>query len=564
MRRLTIAGLVAALSFTVSGTPLSAGLAGPYLAARQASMLSDYDEAAAYYRRAMAQAPQNLSLMESAMIALLGKGDVPAAIGVAQRHARIGGTHPVAHVLLNVNELAQDQYDRPTQPSDDENGIAPLLDGLVKAWAHLGQGQMTDATEAFGKVAKIADFASFAHYHQALALAVVGDFEGADEILSGRKHGTLVLSTRGIEAHAQILAQLERTPDAIELLDAAMANGFSPDLNALRETLQSGTTPEYNFVTTPQEGAAEVYFNIAAILNGRAAPEFVLIYARMAQYLRPDHVPAILAIAETLDENSQYDLATAAFAEVPKDHPAYFMAELGRSDAFYADDRKDEAVDVLRALSQSHGEIAMVHAALGDMLGRVKDDDGAIAAYTTSIEMRADDDRSAWPVYYARGITHERNDRLPEMERDFRRALELNPDQPDVLNYLGYSLVEQKVKLDEALAMIEKAVELRPQSGYITDSLAWVFYRLGRYDEAVAPMEKAVELLPVDPIVNDHLGDVYWKVGREREAEFQWKRALSFEPEEAEADRIRRKLEIGLDEVLLEEAAGGTPTASEN
>jgi len=124
-----------------------------------------------------------------------------------------------------------------------------------------------------------------------------------------------------------------------------------------------------------------------------------------------------------------------------------------------------------------------------------------------------------------------------------------------VLNYLGYSLVEQQVKLDEALAMIETAVAERPESGYITDSLGWVFYRLGRYEEAVAPMERAVSLLPVDPIVNDHLGDVYWKVDRKREAEFQWKRALSFDPGEEETARIQRKLDVGLDVVLEEEAA---------
>ena len=138
-------------------------------------------------------------------------------------------------------------------------------------------------------------------------------------------------------------------------------------------------------------------------------------------------------------------------------------------------------------------------------------------------------------------------------------ALELNPDQPNVLNYLGYSLVEQRRNFDEALGMIERAVEGRPDSGYIVDSLGWVLYRLGRFEEAVEPMERAVELAPIDPIITDHLGDVYWAVGRKREAEFQWLRALSFDPEEDEADRIRRKLEVGLDVVLEEE--GSEPLA---
>jgi tetratricopeptide (TPR) repeat protein len=135
----------------------------------------------------------------------------------------------------------------------------------------------------------------------------------------------------------------------------------------------------------------------------------------------------------------------------------------------------------------------------------------------------------------------------------------LRPEQPQVLNYRGYSLVEKQIKLDEALDMIERAVAARPDSGYIVDSLGWVLYRLGRYEEAVEHMERAAELMPVDPVVNDHLGDVYWAVGRVLEAEFQWRRALSFvdeeTEEEAKPDRIRRKLEVGLDLVLEEEGA---------
>ncbi|MBT8423727.1 MAG: tetratricopeptide repeat protein, partial [Silicimonas sp.] len=180
--------------------------------------------------------------------------------------------------------------------------------------------------------------------------------------------------------------------------------------------------------------------------------------------------------------------------------------------------------------------------------------------YTKALDTFAEPDRAQWFLYYARGISNERLGNWDAAEADFRAALDLNPDQPQVLNYLGYSLVEQKTKLDEALDMIERAVAARPDSGYIVDSLGWVLYRLGRYDEAVGHMERAAELMPIDPVVNDHLGDVYWAVGRGREAEFQWHRALSFiDHEDAsgdiDPDRVRRKLEVGLDVVLQEEGA---------
>ncbi|MDG1429984.1 MAG: tetratricopeptide repeat protein, partial [Paracoccaceae bacterium] len=158
-----------------------------------------------------------------------------------------------------------------------------------------------------------------------------------------------------------------------------------------------------------------------------------------------------------------------------------------------------------------------------------------------------------WYVYYVRGISYERLGEWDRAEADFRKSLELQPAHPQVLNYLGYSLMERRENLDEALDMIEEAVSLRPDSGYIVDSLGWVYYRLGRFEDAVVPMELAVELLATDPIVNDHLGDVYWKVGRDYEARFQWQRALSFDPEPQEADRIRRKLDVGLDVVLQDE-----------
>jgi Flp pilus assembly protein TadD len=206
---------------------------------------------------------------------------------------------------------------------------------------------------------------------------------------------------------------------------------------------------------------------------------------------------------------------------------------------------------------------------LGDVL-RGQDAFGeAVTSYDKALELTPEGARSRWFVLYARAISHERLDNWELAEADFRAALVLNPEQPQVLNYLGYSMVEKQVNLDEALNMIERAVAARPNSGFIVDSLGWVLFRLGRYSEAVIHMENAVALMPVDPVVNDHLGDVYWSVGRTREAEFQWSRALSFvDPAdadgEADPDRIRRKLEIGLNAVLAEEGSDPLKVANDD
>jgi Flp pilus assembly protein TadD len=186
------------------------------------------------------------------------------------------------------------------------------------------------------------------------------------------------------------------------------------------------------------------------------------------------------------------------------------------------------------------------------------DNAGAIAAYGAALDLYPETDPNRWVVHYTRAIVaHDIGD-WDQAESDFRAALAIAPDQPQVLNYLGYSLVERGEKLDEALDMIERAVADQPDSGAIVDSLGWVYFKLGRYDDAVAPLERAAVLEATDPIVNDHLGDAYWAVGREREARFQWLRAQSFDPEEDLAARIRAKLAHGLDAVRQDEGLDAT------
>ena len=313
----------------------------------------------------------------------------------------------------------------------------------------------------------------------------------------------------------------------------------------------------FDFLTSVQDGLAEVFYTVAGALNGEASDSYTLLYARIGTHLRPTHTDAILLSAALLSRQDQFDLATAAYDSVPREDPSYHMAEMARSDALVRAGNPDAAIEVLSQLTETHGDLPSVHSSLGDALRRQERFDEATAAYDAALALYDTPAANHWILYYARGITHEREDRWPLAEADFRMALDLNPNQPNVLNYLGYSMVEMQVNLDEALDMIERAVAAQPDSGYITDSLGWVLYRMGAYDDAVGYMERAVELMPADPIINDHLGDVYWAVGRQIEAEFQWKRALSFDPEEDEAERIRRKLEVGLDVVL--DAEGAAP-----
>ena len=396
-----------------------------------------------------------------------------------------------------------------------------------------------------------------------MALASVGDFESADAIFADGSAGGLARTRRGALAWAEIMSQLGRNEDALEMLEGAFGTGADPEVQAMRTRLTADEQTPFSYVTSVQDGMAEVFYSVAAALSNETGEDYTLLYSRVAEYLRPNHVDATLLSATLLDELGQYDLAIETYKRVSSDNPSFHAAELGRAEALARDGKVDASIEVLEQLARSYPDLAVIQTELGDLFRTSEEFEKAAAAYDQALLLTPEGARSEWFLLYARGISHERLDMWDKAEADFRSALERNPDQPQVLNYLGYSMVEKGINLDEALSMIERAVEARPDSGYIIDSLGWVLYRLGRYDEAVEPMEKAVEIEAVDPIVNDHLGDVYWAVGRTREAEFQWHRALSFEPKEEDAARIRRKLEVGLDVVLEEEGAPALKLATD-
>ena len=491
----------------------------------------------------------------------LSLGDIDKARPVAEQMVELGQRTQVAHLVLTAAQAGAGEYDAILASKGDPSGIGPWVNGLVKAWAKVGKGDMTAALADFDTMAEEEGMRAFVNYHKALALASVGDFEGAEAIFEGGLAGSAGQTRRGVMARAEILSQLEKFEEAGALLKESFGDSVDPELEDMMGALEARETMPFTHVPDATAGIAEVFFTFAAVLRSEAAGDYyVLLYSRVARYLRPDHIDALLMTAELLENLGQYDLAIEEYKAVPAAAPAYHAAELGRAAALRRSGKTEQAIEVLELLSRSHGDLAPVHSALGDALRSEEDYLGAIAAYDRALERTAESNPARWVLYYSRGISEERSGDMESAERDFRAALEINPDQPQVLNYLGYSLVEEGRNLDEALEMIERAVAKSQNSGYIVDSLGWVLYRLGRYEEAVDHMERAVELIANDPVVNDHLGDVYWAVGREREAEFQWRRALSFIDKddtdgEADPDRIRRKLDVGLDQVLAEEGA---------
>ncbi|PJF09662.1 tetratricopeptide repeat protein [Pseudorhodobacter sp. MZDSW-24AT] len=562
--RLTAAVLAALLALTPASLPAQTdpspppvaepGDAGAYLAARSAAVQNDFRQGAFWFARALESDPDNLGLLEGAVLSFIGIGDFPRAAEAAQRLTALEGRSIGANIALLVRDVQAEDHDS-LLALPASRKIGNLLDDLTAAWAQFGKGRMSETLAAFDAVAATDGLKAFGLYHKALALAAVGDFEGADDILSGRAEGPLVVNRRGLIAHVQILTQLEKFDEAAALLERGFGGDPDPEVTALRAQVEAGTPLAFDVVRSAKDGIAEVFFTVAVALNGEAEDGYTLLYSRAALDLNPNHAEALLLSAGLLEQLRQFELAGETYALLPPDHASFHAAEIGRAATLIALEQPDAALAALKALTESHPDLLLVHMAYGDTLHRQERFEEASAAYDVALALVPEPENRHWGLFYARAVSHERSGQWEEAEADFRKALELNPDQPQVLNYLGYSFVDRGENLEEALEMIERAVAARPEAGYIIDSLAWAYFRLGRYEDALAPMERASLLEPVDPVVTDHLGDVYWAVGRQLEARFQWRRALSFDPEEDEAVRIRRKLDIGLDAVLAEEGA---------
>ncbi len=539
--------------------------AGAYLAGRHAGAANDFAAGARYFTKSLASDPANGFLLENAMTSFIALGQVDRAIPVAEAIVDTGAQSQIANLILSARAAKTGEWGEIFAALEQGRGVAPLVDGLSQGWAHLGEGDMTKALASFDQVIETEGMTVYGLTHKAYALASVGDFEGAEAVFAdGISSGTLRYSIRSAVAHAQVLSQLGRNDDAIAILDAVFGGRMDATTAALRAELASGTAVPFDAITSPMEGIADIFQAVAGAIKDDAPDAYTLLYVRAATYLKPSDTDAVLMTAELLESLGQFDLANDTYATIGRDDPAFHAAEIGRADVLNAAGREEAAIEVLEALARSHPELPQVHASKGDTLRRAQRFAEAAAAYSRALEFYDEANPVKWFVHYTRGIAYHKVDNWTLAEADFRAALELRPDHPQVLNYLGYSLVERGEKLDEALAMIETAAAARPDSGAIIDSLGWVLFQLGRYDEAVGHMERAASLLPVDPVINDHLGDVYWAVGRHTEAHFQWNRALSFDPEAEAAARIRDKLDRGLDLVLRDEGLQPIRVASGN
>lgn len=546
---LSIAGMVRAeISF------------GGYLAGRHALSTKDFDAASTYLSRAIEDDIENPELLNGLISVQVSLGDIGAAKSSSDNLDFLGVQTQLSNMVKIAIQLRNRDFDNAKQQIENEQGINPLLDKIVTGWAFADQGNFEDAETIFDEIGKGSSLAQFSQMQKASMLAAYGRYESALNTIENleKNSNRISIDTRALKV--QLLLKLDNKEEATEYFSKIFGDGVNSDAANLR--MQVEDHPNAYAIEESlslEAGIAYAFYAIADILKDDADPNTALLYVRLAQYLNENSQKAILLAADLLEQMGQYDLAVAEYAKISPSSSYFLSSELGRVGALRDGGKTEAALEVLYYLSREFSDSGIVHNSLGDFLRREERYSEAKIAYDRAVDIYRENNNVSWLVLYARGITHERLQEWDKAEADFRNALTINPDQANVLNYLGYSLIDRGEKLDEAMTMIEKAVSLQPESGYIVDSLAWGLFKLGKYETAIPHMEKAAELMPVDPIVTDHLGDLYWAVGRQLEAKFQWRRALSFDPELKDATRIREKLRIGLDRVLVNE--GLKPTS---
>jgi tetratricopeptide (TPR) repeat protein len=523
-------------------------MSGSYLAARHAGVERDATSAAAFYRSALRTDPKNNELLDRAFISSVADGDIDEAVKLAEKILTVDKSNRVARLVVGVQDLKLKKYSA-AQVNINQSIRGPITDlvaTLLSGWATYGSGDVKGAVASVDKLTGPEWYPLFKDLHAGMMLDLAGKEKEAG-IRFERAYKLDDSMLRIADSYARWMTR-NKDDDAAKGIYEAFDKKLARHplvLEGLRDTKANKKLPP--LVDSAQAGAAEALYGIGATLIRRGGEDLALVYLQLALYLQPTHPLALLSLADLYESVKRPAMAIKVYERVPANSPLKRNAQIQLATDLDSADRGDEAIKILKdVIGQDPKDLEAIMALGNIERGRKKFAD-CVTTYSLGIDaLPQGNDKANSVYYYYRGICEERSKQWPKAEADMRKALELQPDQPHVLNYLGYSWVDQGINLDEGMKMIRHAVEQRPDDGYIVDSLGWAYYRIGNYEEAVKNLERAIDLKPEDPTINDHLGDAYWRVGRTLEAKFQWAHARDLKPEPDDLPKIEAKIENGL------------------
>lgn len=531
-----------------------------YLSGRIAQNAGDGKAAARLLTEALAHDPGNTALLKRAFLLQLAEGNTAEALTLARRAADAEAPPFAAFALLVADDLAAG---RPAAARErlaraPTEGMGQYITPLLAAWTEVAAGAPDAALEKLEKLGGAPGFVALRHLQTALIEDLRGNADAAADAYARAMVGGAPL--RLVQLAGNFHERRGR-PEQARALYAAFAreNPEHPALQDSMARLEAGGTPP-RMVADARDGLAEALFDVAAALHQEAMTEPALLYARMSLHLKPLQPLARLMAGDILQARGRFEEALAEYRRVEGAVGVTWAARLRETEALRRLDRGDEAVAMLEAMAAERPDRTDALLQLGDIHRIAGRDEAAVETYGRALARLSPPERDDWVLYYARAMALEGAGRWQEAEADLRRALELNPDNSSVLNFLGYAWADRGTNLEEARTLLERANTLRPDNGHIVDSLGWAHFRQGDIEGAVAKLERAVELRPLDPTINDHLGDAYWAAGRHEEARFQWRRAAQ---QAEDDDTLRSNAEAKLRNGLpLPKTAGAEPATA--
>ena len=524
--------------------------AGNYLAGRQAQRLNDYASAVEFMGAVLEDNPQSPTILRRTFIMMVMIGQMDEAIELARRMEKLVPDDQIGNLVRVAADLKSGNYTSAAKrfSKAKKSGLNSIIMPPVMAWVRAGEGKTVAAAlkelEALKPVKKKQQPLELEH--TALIYEFMGEVGEARKQYKSLFDGGAWKALRFTQHYAEFLERQDNKAQARTVYDTFLK--AQPETHILDRALaryKKGDKPKVR-IGSATEGVAEVLFDVASSLNQQNARDTALILARVSQYLKPDFPALEYMMATILDSSERLEEALAVYRGINVKSEFSRPAKLSVVSLLDRLEETEPALELLRKLAKELKDEPRPLELLGNILRRHERYDEATKAYDEAIGRVGELKPHNWNLLYSRGITHERSKRWELAEADFLKALELQPDQPYVLNYLGYSWIEKGLHLAKAEKMIRRAVEQRPSDGFIIDSLGWIYYQLGKYGQAVSELEHAIELRPQDPIINEHLGDAYWRIGRKLEASFQWRRAIDLKPEPDVIEKIRDKLENGL------------------
>ncbi len=538
------------------------GFSGSFLASRVAINDQDDEAAVRFLEKAASFDGESQELKKDLLAALVSNGRIDDAGKVAREINSGGSNRNLIGFVNSAQEIKKRSWNKVDDALKEVAGtdLDKTMREITRAWALSGEHKTEEALAKLGELEGPEWITVMRDYHAGLIADAGGNSDlAADKfqlVIDNRAVISVLTETyiRAIEAKVRNRSRAGVPEEAKETLDYGL--DLLPDhapFGVLADALSDGQTLS-PLLTAPQDGAAELFYNISTALRREGSGAFAKTYLQLANYLSPDNDVITVALAELYLRQSDFERSNTYYDKIADTSPFYRISQLERASNLSRLDRKEEAIEGLKALIELQPNDLAGYMVLGSIYSREKRYSEAAENYNRAVAVVGEPQSYHWNLFFRRGIAYERLKEWQKAEPNFIQSLELSANQPEVLNYLGYSWIDQGINLDEGMEMIRKAVDLRPRSGFIVDSLGWAHYRLGEYEEAVRELERAVQLMPQDPTINDHLGDAYWKVGRKLEATFQWKIALASKTPPDNPEEIEKKLAEGLVDEPTDEA----------